>query len=250
MVREISKEQHAAFAHEGMHFRYRTHRVDPKEDTTRDLIESSDGNVARLVLYRGQPLTQEENDGERHRLEKLLNSGELGRKQKEELKTRSYALELIQAMPDAMLFTATAGQPQLPGFERRQIVADFVPNPAHHPHTIVEGLLDGLSGRLWIDQADHHLVRMEISISHDLTLAWGMLIKVYKGGTIVYEQQRVAEGVYCFSHIQTHLRLREFMVRTAPYESDLTAFDIQPLAAVPTGAEAIRTLLNENVPTK
>ncbi len=250
IVQQVASEQEASLTHAGVHFRYRVHRVDRKEDTTRDLIESADGNVARLVLHNGKPLTAAEDEGERHRLESLIDTGDLLHRQKEEQKNRSYGVELMRAMPDAMLYTPTPDQPQLPNLERAQIVLDFVPNPAFHPLTMAEGLLTGLAGRLWIDAADHHLVRIELNTTRDLTLAWGLLAKIHRGGTIEFDQRRVAEGVYSFTHVRIHLLLRELMVKTAPYESDLTATDIQPLAAAPTGAAAVRELLQQQVPTR
>ena len=91
---------------------------------------------------------------------------------------------------------------------------------------------------------------MEIHINRDVNVAAGILIKVFSGGTIEYDQRRVAEGQYAYTHIRMHLRLRELMVKTVPYESDLTATDIQPLNPAPGGLEAIRSLLALPVTTR
>ena len=216
----------------------------------RDVVEASDGNITRLVQHNGQALTPAENEGDLERLRQYVESGDLRKKEKDEKRNQAIGFELIHAMPRAMLYTLTPGQPQLPEHDRSQIVLDYVPNPQFRPTTTAEGLLSGISGRLWIDAADHHLVRLEINIMRNLDLAFGLLARVYPGGTVEYDQRRIGEGVYAYSHIRLHLRLRELMVKTVPYDADLTATDIEVLSPVPTAAQAVEVLLHDDVKTR
>lgn len=250
LVREIANQQADYLERKGSHFRYHLHRVDPREDTLRDVIESTGGNVTRLLQHNGQALTPAENDGDRERLAQYLESGDLRKKEREEARAHVFGLELMRAMPAAMLYTLTPGQPQLPQHDRAQIVMDFSPNPQFHPATTAEGLLSGISGRLWIDAADHHLLRMELTVLHNLDLAFGLLARVYAGGTVEYDQQRIGEGAYAFAHIRMHLRLRELMLRTVPYNSDLVATDIELLSPPPTPEKAVQVLLQDEVKTR
>ena len=247
LIRAVADQQADYLQRNGPHFRYHLHRVDSKEDTLRDVIESSEGNVTRLLQHNGQALTPAEDEGDRDRLAKYFDSGDLRKKQRDEKRNHGFGLELIHAMPTAMLYTLTQGQPQLPEHDRSQLVLDFAPNPEFHPATTVEGLLTGLRGRIWIDAADHHLVRMEITTLRNLDLAFGLLARVYPGGTVEYDPRRVAEGVYAFAHIRLHLRLRELMVKTVPYDSDLVATDIEVLNPPPTPEQAIQVLLRDEV---
>lgn len=249
-MREVAEQQAQYLERSGTHFRYHLHRVDPREDTLRDVIESSGGNLTRLLQHNGQALTPAENDGDRERLTGYIRSGDLQRKEREEKRNHGYGLELIRAMPTAMTFIPTPGQPQLPRHDRPQVVLDFAPNPQFHPRSTAEGLLSGIDGRLWIDAADHHLVRMEINVLHNLDLAGGVLVRVFPGGTVEYDQQRVAEGIYAFSHIRMHVRLRELMIKTVPYDSDLVAADIEALTPTPTPEQAVETLLGDTVKTR
>lgn len=250
IVEQATDYQVHYMTHDGVYFRYRVHRIDSKEDTLRDLIESKDGTLGRLLQHNGQPLTADEDKTERDRLQKLLDSGDLSGKRKEQQHARAYGVELARAMPAAMLYTPTDGQPQLQNLDRPQLVLDFAPNPQFRPATTAQGLLSGLSGRLWIDSADHHIVRMEVHAQRNLDLAMGILVRVYSGGTIEYDQRRIAENQYAYTHVRMHLRLRELMFRTVPYESDLTAFEIKPLTEQPSGPDAIRSLLSDNVKTR
>ena len=50
------------------------HVVDEKGDQTRDVIESKDGSVARLILKNGQPLPDALDKAERQRLNDMIAS--------------------------------------------------------------------------------------------------------------------------------------------------------------------------------
>lgn len=54
------------------HLRYRMRIVNAKGDQVRDIIESKDGSVARLILRDGKPLTEEQDKAERQRLNNML----------------------------------------------------------------------------------------------------------------------------------------------------------------------------------
>ncbi len=228
--------------------RYQIQRVDHKGTTLRDQIESHDGGVARLLQHNGQVLTATEDEGERQRLTALLGSNKLQQRERDEAHNRSYGTELLQVMPDAMHFTPAAEQTPLADVADRQIVIDFAPDPQFHPANMAEQILPALRGRVWIDLNDRRLLRMELHNTSDVNLAWGLLAKVYSGGSVVYEQRKFQE-LYTFTHIVMHLRMRELMIRTVAVDTDSTASAFQRLMISPSGDDAVKMLLAEPVPT-
>ncbi len=243
LVQDAVQYQLADLRHPGWAIRYRVHRVDSKEDTIRDLIESKDGNVARTLQRHGKPLTQEEDAAEEARL-RALGPDELARHHRSGEASDRYSVELISALPKAMTFKLTPDQPQLPQFNSPQVVLDYAPRPGFQPAGTVQSLLTGLAGRMWIDAETHHLLRIEIGIIRNLNLALGLLARVYQGGSVVYEQRPVAQGHYAYTHIEISVTLREFVVKTVPYHATLDATDAVLLPATPTLQEAVALLLN------
>ena len=215
----------------------------------RDQIESHDGAVARLLQHNGQTLTVAENDGERSRLSAMQGTNKLQQREHEEARGRSYGVELLQAMPDAMQFAAAADQTPLPDVADRQEVVSFQPNPAFRPASLPQQILPTLRGRLWIDLADHQLLRIEMQNTSDVNLGWGMLAKVYAGGTVLYEQRRF-QDVYSFTHIVLHLRVRELMLRTVAMDTETHTTNTQRTPTSLSGDEALTMLLAESVPTR
>ena len=242
LVQDVTRFQLDYLRHKGAALQFEIHRVDSKEDVTRVIIESAAGPVGRLIQRNGQPLTPDESSAEQNRL-RALNLAEMVRRRRGEETGEKFGIEMVSAMPTAMLYTVTPGQPQLPNVSRPQAVLDFRPNPAFHPATAAQALLTGLEGRLWIDASNHHLLRMELHIVHNLNLAWGLLARVYSGGSLDYDQRDVGGGNYAYTRIAINVTLRELMVKTVPYQSLLVASKFQVMPSAPPLQEAVHKLL-------
>lgn len=241
LVDEAVKYQLQDMHHSGA-LRYKVRRIDSKEDTLRDLIETSDGNVARTLQRNGDPLTAEDDLLEQRRL-RGLTTEELARRRKREEASEHYGVEMVTAMPRAMVYAFTPNQPQLPQPTAPQIVLDYEPDLAFKPSTTAQTLLTGLAGRIWLDKGTHHLLRMEVHITKNLNLAFGLLARVYPGGTMVYEQVPLGNGFDAYRHIDINVTLRELMVKTTPYHSTLDVTDFHLLPTVPSLHDAVEALL-------
>ena len=126
------------------------------------MIETTDGNVARLVERNGQKLTAAEDAAERERLQQILASpGDFIKHHKRDDATRTDSIQLVNQMPHAMIFSYVPGQPQLPTVPGRQIVIDFTPDKNYKTPETLDDLLTGIQGRMWIDAQSHRVVRIE-----------------------------------------------------------------------------------------
>ena len=110
--------------------RYSVHKIDSKGDITREVIETRDGTVARLVERNGQKLTAAENAAER---EAPATDPCLARRLHQSTTSattlsRTDSIQLVNQMPARHdLQFLRAGQPQQPPVPGRQIVIDFTP---------------------------------------------------------------------------------------------------------------------------
>jgi hypothetical protein len=225
--------------------RFREHRIDAKGDTTRVIIETTEGSVARLIRRNGKPLTANENQAERARLMHLLDVPEdFLRHHRHDASARQDAISLTRLMPAAMIFNYAPGQPQVATTVTPQIVLDFRPDPHFEPPTLISQLLTGLAGRLWVDPKTHCLTRVEGHVVRGVNVGWGVIARVYPGGTIALEQSPVAENHWEYSHLEEHVRIRELLVHTAPQEVVATASDFEPLPSAVTFQQAIHMLLD------
>jgi hypothetical protein len=224
--------------------RYRMRKVNQKEDIARVVIESRQGNVARLVERDGRPLTAAEDAAERSRLNDILRSpNDYLKHEKKNQVGRDYAIQLIKLMPRAMIYTYTPGQPQPAGAQSPQVVIDFHPNPAFQPPNMISALLTGLEGRLWIDARTGRMTRAQGHLLHTVNFAWGIIAKIYSGGTIELDQTCIDDRRWVYSGLKENLTMREMMVRTVTDNTRMAAWDFKPLPAPLSFQDAVRELL-------
>lgn len=230
--------------------RYRQRKIDAKGDTTREIIESRDGSVARLIERNGQPITAAEDTSERQRLTDSLSSpSDFIKHHKRDSAMRSDVMNLVRLMPQAMIYTYVPGQPQFPGATSKQIVIDFQPDPKFKPPTLFSGVLTGLAGRFWIDQQTHQLTRGEAHVLHDVDFGWGILGSVHRGGRVAFEQTDAGNGRWVYSHLEEQLTFR-VLVKTLPENAVMTNSDFHQMPAMLPYQEAIRVLLAMSIPLR
>lgn len=231
--------------------RYRQRKVDAKGDTTREIIETREGTVARLVERNGQPITAAEDAGERDRLNAEIADPEAFIKHhKRDKTTRDDIKSLVQLLPQAMIYTFAPGQPQRPGLDHREVVLDFHPDPKFHPPTMEADLLTGIEGRAWIDPRSHCMTRVEGHVLHAVNFGFGVVAKIFPGGTVELEQTRAIGDRWAYSHLEEHLTARLLLVKTMPENTVMTSSNFRPMPSLLPYQDAIKLLLAMPVPLR
>ncbi|RZU39843.1 hypothetical protein BDD14_1238 [Edaphobacter modestus] len=231
------------------YLRYRMHVVNAKGDQVRDVIESRDGTVARLLLRDGKPLTEQQDTDERERLTDMLKDPDAFAKHvKNSQSGKKVADQLIRLMPDAMIYTYAPGQPQTGKHpDTTEVVIDYEPNPKFHPPTTTAEALTGLRGRAWIDSKTKVTLRVEGQIFRGVNFGWGMLAHIYPGGHLVLDQADAGNGRWIFTRFTERISVRALMVKTLNIQSDVEAWGFQPVPSM-SYQDAIRQLLNTPLP--
>jgi hypothetical protein len=224
--------------------------VNAKGDQVRDIIESKDGSVARLILRDGKPLAEDQDKAERERLNNMLKNPDAFAKHiKDSESGRKIADQLIHLMPDAMIYTYVPGQPQTgkhPG--TTEVVLDYEPDPKFHAPTTTAEALSGLKGRAWIDSKTKLTVKLEGNIFRGVNFGWGMLAHIYPGGKLVLEQTDVGNGRWNYTHFMERISVRALMVKTLNIQSDIDAWDFHQIPEM-SYQEAVQLLLKTPLPS-
>jgi hypothetical protein len=231
--------------------RYRQRKIDAKGDTTREIIETRDGNVARLVERDGKPLTAADDAAERDRLTAEIADPEAFIKHhKRDKANREDIKNLVQLLPQAMTYTYAPGQPQRPGVEAREVVIDYHPDPKFHPPTMEADLLTGIEGRVWIDPRSHCMTHIEARVLHAVNFGFGVVAKIFPGGTVVFEQTRAFGDRWAYSHMEEHLTARVLLVKTLPENTIMTSSDFRPMPSLLPYQDAVKILLAMQIPLR
>ena len=212
----------------GRSFRYRQHKVDPKGTTVKEIFETKDGDVARLIAKNGKPLDPEAERAEMDRLNNLLAHPEVQEhRHKKEQEDSARGDEMVRMLPDAFLFTleGTVEGPNGPCYRLK-----FTPNPAFVPPDREGEVYHGMVGELWVDQAQERLVKIDAHLISDVNFGWGVLGRLYKGGSILVQNADVGLHHWETVHMKLQLQGKLLMMKSVDYSTteDYTDFEVQP----------------------
>jgi hypothetical protein len=248
-VADAAANELVALHHTDSYLRYRMETVNERGSQVRDVIESKDGTVARLIMKDGKPLTPEQDKGERERLTEMIASPAAYAKHvKNGDSEKKMADTLAPLMADAMINNYTPGQPQSGrNGGALEIVLDYKPNPKWVPPTTEAQALTGLEGRVWIDAKTRYVVRMEGTIFRSVNFGWGMLAHIYPGGKVVMDQTSVGDNRWIFTDFSMQLSVRALMVKRLEIRSNAKTSGYQTLSPM-SYQDAVRLLLATPLP--
>ena len=251
-VVDCANNEAIVIQHPDSFLRYRLHVIDEKGDHLRDRIETPEGSVSRNLQSDGRPLTPAEDAAERQRLNDLLASpAAFARHIRNEQNNKQIGVNLLKLIPNAMLWSYTAGQPQLPNQptgDPALVVLDFKPNPAWSPPNFEAETLTGVEGRVWIDPRTRRMVRLEGSLTRAVNIGWGFVAHLYPGGTVTLQQANVGGQRWIVEHIVEQLNLRALLFKNVHQRLVFDTADYQPVPAMPY-QQAIQILLDTPLPT-
>ena len=208
--------------------RYLLHKTSPRLTTTKEIFETRDGDVARLVALFDRPLSEAEEQQEQARLDGLLSDPgrQRHRKQSEE-GDMGIVLRLLRMLPKAYLYQyAGSGAGPQGNVEK----FTFRPNPNFNPPDLESQALTAMTGEIWIDAAHERVVRLEGHLQQDTNYGWGILGKLDKGGWIVIEQADAGGGQWRIARFKMRMDLRVlFKTRNIDTAEEMTRYEPVPL---------------------
>jgi hypothetical protein len=181
--------------------RYTLRKISPRLTSTKEILETKDGDVARLVSIFDKPLNPADEQKEQARLDALISDPSLQRHRKlGEDEDAARALKLLRALPQAFLYQfAGSGS----GPTATVVKFTFRPNPNFSPPNFETEILTQMTGELWIDAAAERVTRLEGHLQQDVDIGWGILGRLKKGGWIVIEQADVGANQWRPVRFQT-----------------------------------------------
>ncbi|MGC2404462.1 MAG: hypothetical protein WA510_32025 [Acidobacteriaceae bacterium] len=212
----------------GRSFSYRQRKEDAKGIIVKEIVETKDGDVARLIEKDGKPLSPEQEQAERDRLNELLAHPEIQEhRHKKEQEDSARGEEMVRMLPDAFLYTFT-GMVEGPNGPCYRL--QFKPNPAFTPPDREGEVYHGMVGELWVDQAQLRLAKIDAHLFSDVNFGWGVLGRLYKGGSILVQNEDVGLHHWETFHMKLHLQGKLLLMKSVDYSTteDFSDFRIQP----------------------
>jgi hypothetical protein len=219
--------------------RYVVRKSSPRLTSTKEIFETRDGYVARLISLNGVPLSEADAQKEQARLDALLRDPGLQRHRKQAEETDAgRALKVLRRLPDAFLFEYAGSAQGSAGKVERFA---FQPNPDFSPPDLETEVLTAMRGELWIDPSCERVSRLDAHLEKDVDFGWGILGRLNKGGWIVIEQANVGGDQWRTVRLQMSMSGRVFF-RTRIFDTSEEQSRFEPVQAGLSYAQAIQML--------
>jgi hypothetical protein len=158
----------------------------------KDVIQTSGGEVSRLVSINGKPLSAARDAQEQQRLKALLSHpADQARHRRHQVADQNRVNRLIQQFPQAFLFTPAGVQP---GPYGPMLHFTFAPNPHYSPPDLESAILTSVTGNVWIDQATLHFLKLHAHLMHSVHVGWGIVATFQKGGSVSLTNQNIGRN--------------------------------------------------------
>ena len=242
LVRLASKNELAPG--NGHPYRFKLRKVDDGKITTKEIVETKDGDVARLIAVNDKPLPPDAQQTEIERLNNLVAHPEIQEhRHKKEQEDSNRENEMIRLLPQGFLFhfEGMVEGPNGPAYR-----LTFKPNPGFQPPDREAEVYHGMAGELWIDQGEERIVKLQAQLIDDVNFGWGILGKLYKGGSILVEQKDVGEGHWEGTQMKLNLHGKALMIKPLSFETTEDATDFEPVPRQMSYKDAVHMLLSDN----
>jgi hypothetical protein len=182
-------------------------------------VQTDQGSIARTLMVDGRSPTEDEKRAEEQKIQKLVNDpDEQKRRRKREKEDENRAQIMIRALPNAFFY-------QEIGRDGDTLKLRFRPDPDYQPQSREESVYTGMAGELWLNVPQQRLRKIDAHLFHDVDFGWGILGRLYKGGSFMVEQEQV-DGTHWDSTVMKldltgkAMLFKSLVYQEQEYESD------------------------------
>lgn len=224
----------------GEHFMWKDTDKKPKGTSTKMMVETDQGVIARLVAWNGRPLDAQQraqDDAKIHRL--LTDPSAMRKKQEQQHEDDDRAQRLLQAIPDAFLFKYVG---VVEGKSGQEVHYTFQPDPNFNPPNRETRVFVGMKGDLFINLRDKRIAKIDAALFQPVEFGWGILGRLDKGGQFLIEQRNIDGARWETTHSILHFTGKALMFHAINIQEDETLSDFQPVKRHLTLAEGVDLL--------
>jgi len=223
LVRKVVANELMQEEQDKSHYMFKLKKVTPKGTRVQQIVQTDQGSIARTVLLNGQPPTDDVRQAEEQKIQKLIgDQDEQKRRQKREKEDESRAQIMIRALPNAFFY-------QEIGRNLDTVKLRFRPDPNYQPQSREESVYTGMAGELWLNLPQQRLRKIDAHLFHDVDFGWGILGRLYKGGSFMVEQEQVDGNHWDSTVLKLDLRGKALLFKSLVYDEQEYESDFRRL---------------------
>jgi hypothetical protein len=224
---------------EGTEFHsWKQRQIKPARTTVKQYVETPEGLLGRVLTMNGKPLTGNDLAKEDARINRLLDPRQMQQKRKQQKEDENRSRRIVAALPDAFIYKIT-GTEEKDG--HTLVKLHFTPNPGFSAPNHETLVLQGMEGDMVIDRTDTRLVKIDGTMTRDVSIGWGILGRLDKGGHFVVEQHPVDKGDWEVTYMRLDFTGKALIFKTIRIDETDTSYDFKKIPKMSV-AEAISFL--------
>jgi hypothetical protein len=201
---------------------YRDHDKTPDTDGTYITIETRQGTLRRLIALGGQPLSTSAAAAETQRIETYVHDPAAQAKaRKNSAHDDAQATDLLKMLPDAFIWTKVSETPEF-------ITLKFQPNPNFSPPNIEAHVMGAMGGEMVIARNGNRIRTLRGQLTYNVLIGFGVLAKMFKGGTFDVERRLVGEGHWQITETHVHIGGHALLFHSIGQQEDEVKTDWKP----------------------
>jgi hypothetical protein len=191
LMRNMAWNELQASGHPAHYYRYINREASPGGARTTEQIQTSQGVAELLLAVNGKPPNAQQRQANNRLLSRLVTDVRFRqsrlRDQQQDTARRD---NVIKNLPQAFIYTF------LGRTKDGLIHLKFRPDPQFDPSSRQALILEGMAGELWVDPSSQRMVKIDGTLIKDVTIGWGILARLYKGGRFLMEQSKGQDGTW------------------------------------------------------
>lgn len=235
IVQRAVDEELAASKADHSLWRYRDEHRDAN-DSIYIVIQTSQGSVKRLIERGGHSLSSADAQVEKQRVEDFIHNPSLIRKQqRDSAQDDKNAEDLLRLLPRAFLWKVASETDEM-------TTLSYQPDPDFDAPDIKSRVMSTMAGEMVIDRKAHRIRTIKGTLTDDVSIGWGILGKLRKGGTFDVERRKIAPGIWQIVETHVHINGRALFFKSIGQQQDEISSDFTRVPDSTTLEEAVRLL--------
>jgi len=203
---------------------YRDHDVQGR-DIIYTCVGSPQGELKRMIELNGQPVSPTEAQRETQRIAEYVRDPEAQSREKRNMAhDDAQATELLKMLPDAFLWTIVSDN-------ATDTTLSFRPNPKFDPPDMEARVMGAMAGTMVVMHKGNHIRTFRGSLTENILIGYGLIGRLYKGGTFDIERREVGQGFWEITETHVHIGGHVLFFKTIGQQEDEVKSDWKPSPA-------------------
>ena len=200
------------------------------------VVQTSQGSVKRLIERGGHPLSPSDAEAEQQRVEDFIhNPSQIRKQQRDSAQDDKSAEDLLRLLPRAFLWKVDSETDEL-------TTLSYQPDPNFDAPDIKSRVMGTMAGEMVIDRKAHRIRTIKGALTEDVSIGWGILGRLRKGGTFDVERREIAPGIWQIVETHVHINGRALFFKSIGEQQDEISSDFTRMPQSITFEEAVKML--------